>query len=229
MNKIILDNKLLYYQVFYKKIKHIYLRVKPNKVIYITCPIKTSINSIEIFILQNKTKVLKYISLLEEKKPLYSKDEMYIFGIKFKIKYLLSQKKNAYHLERNIIYISFRKNEFNNEYIEKIYSDILYNKIEDLLPQIKPLFDFSIDNVIYKTQLMRSCFGSCIPTKRIIKLNTILTRFEDKYLKTILIHELIHLKVHNHQDEFYNYIDKMVPKYKTIKKQLQDLTRKYVI
>ena len=110
-----------------------------------------------------------------------------------------------------------------------MYSKILFNKIDDLLPSIKPLFDFDVDNVSYKTQLMKSRYGSCIPKKRIIKLNTLLARFKEKYLKTILIHELIHLEVHNHQEEFYYYMNKLVPQYKIIKKELQELTRKYVI
>ncbi|OQX93192.1 MAG: hypothetical protein B6I17_03805 [Tenericutes bacterium 4572_104] len=184
MNKIILDNKILYYQVFYKKIKHIYLRVKPDKSIYITCPYRTSSSNIEGFILKNKQKILKHISILEQKQPLYLKDEMDIFGVRYKIKYVLNQKKNNYNI---------------------------------------------VDNVSYKTQLMKSRYGSCIPKKRIIKLNTLLARFKEKYLKTILIHELIHLEVHNHQEEFYYYMNKLVPQYKIIKKELQELTRKYVI
>lgn len=229
MNKIILDNKILYYQVFYKKIKHIYLRVRPNKSIYITCPYRTSSSNIEKFILENKQKILKHISILEQKQPLYLKDEMAIFGVRYKIKYVLNQKKNSYNIEENTVYISFKKEEFDNKYIEKIYSKILFNKIDDLLPSIKPLFDFDVDNVSYKTQLMKSRYGSCIPKKRIIKLNTLLARFQEKYLKTILIHELIHLEVHNHQEKFYYYMNKLVPRYKLIKKELQELTRKYVI
>ncbi len=229
MNKIILDNKILYYQVFYKKIKHIYLRVKPDKSIYITCPHRTSSNDIVKFILENKKKILKHISILEQKQSLYLKDEMSIFGVRYKIKYILNQKKNSFNIEEDTVYISFKKEEFDNKYIEKIYSKILFDKIQDLLPSIKHLFDFDVDNVKYKSQLMKSRFGSCIPKKRIVKLNTLLARFSEKYLKTILIHELIHLKIHNHQKEFYYYMNKLVPQYKIIKKELQELTRKYVI
>ena len=76
---------------------------------------------------------------------------------------------------------------------------------------------------------MNTRFGSCIASKKIIKINTILARLDIVYLKTILIHEIIHLKVHNHQREFYKYIDLLIPNYKQIIKSLNQETRKYVI
>ena len=65
--------------------------------------------------------------------------------------------------------------------------------------------------------------------KRIVKLNTILARFNQAYTKIILIHELIHLKVHNHQNDFYHYIDKLIPNYRVYKSELRKLAGKYVI
>jgi predicted metal-dependent hydrolase len=76
---------------------------------------------------------------------------------------------------------------------------------------------------------MKSRYGSCIPKKRIIKLNSILARFDEVYIKVILIHELIHLEEHNHQKGFYEYINSWIPNYRSYIKEINSLTRKYVI
>jgi len=228
MTKIRLGDKEIYYQVFYKKIKNMYLRIKDDKLV-ITAN-KTHKNSIEDFIKKNETKILRVLDNQENRVPLYNKEVMLIFGFKYNIIYTIDNKKNRFNITESAIYIDFKSDDFDNQYVEKIYKKLLHNKMEKLIEEdvmLKQYFDLT--NISLKTQLMKSRFGSCIAKKKIIKLNSILARFNEDYTKTILIHEIIHLKVHNHQKEFYYYIDKLIPNYIEIIRSLNALTRKYVI
>ncbi len=230
MNKIKLGNKSFYYQVFYKKIKNMYLRIKKDTLV-ITCNPNISIEQIETFILNNETNILKKISLNSNKTPLYNENAMSIFGKKYPIKPNYSSRRNSYSINEDEICIRFRSSSFDEKYIENIYKELTLKKINEYYNDIyDPISKYlNINNITFKTQLMKSRFGSCIPKKRIIKLNSILSRFDDKYIKIILIHELIHLQVHNHQKDFYKYIDILIPKYKQHIKELNNLNRKYVI
>lgn len=229
MTKIRLGNKDIYYQVFYKKIKHMYLRVRENSII-ISCPMHTSKAKIEAFIFKNSDNVVKRLWQCEQKKPLYSKTEFLYFGENLQLEYQLDCKKNDYMIKDSMMFITFQANVFDQSFIEDIYHQEVHRQIQRLVDEVKTNLDghFNLENITYKTQLMKSRYGSCIPKKRIIKINTLLGRFDLLYLKSVLIHELIHLEVPNHQKAFYALMETYVPHYREQMKTLNHLTRKYV-
>ncbi len=230
MNKITLGNKNFYYQVFYKNNKNMYLRIKES-IIIVTCNRLFNKSQIEAFIMKNQVKILKILDSRKDKISLYNSNNMLLFGEKLNINYQRNSKKNAYLIQNDSINISFKGDFFDTKYIENIYKELLLIEINKIYLEEKHNIEkyFDTSNITFKTQLMKSRFGSCIVNKRIIKLNSILARFSREYTRTIIIHELIHLKEHNHQKGFYNYIDEMIPNYRKIVRELNQLTRKYVI
>ena len=230
MNKIRLGNKDFYYQVFYKNNKNMYLRVKEG-VIVVTCNRLFNKKSIEAFIIRNQVNIMKLAERTRNKIELYNQDTMSIFGKELRIYFQLNHGRNKYEIREDFIDISFRSDFFDTKYIEKIYQELLLKEIELVYQEEKQNLQryFDVSDITFKAQLMKSRFGSCIAKKRIIKLNSILARFDNIYTKTILIHELIHLKVHNHQKDFYRYIDELIPNYKQKIKEINQLSRKYVI
>ncbi|MBN2540199.1 MAG: DUF45 domain-containing protein [Bacilli bacterium] len=231
MNKIRLDNKTFYYQVFYKNNKNMYLRLSGHDKLVITCNRRVSSKEIETFIAKNSERILKHSESLKNKLPLYRENQMELFGREIQILYSINEKKNHYELTSDSVRIGFKKDHFDTHYLEQICGELMLEKVSEMMIPLKEHTKsfFSVDNVIFKSQLMSSRFGSCIPEKRTIKLNSLLARLPEKYLETILIHELIHLKVFDHQQEFYLYMDELSPNYKQLKKELVALSRKYVI
>lgn len=222
MNKIILDNKLFYYQVFFKNNKNMYLRVSEN-VITITAPKKYSKANFESFIIKHQRFILKTRVIPEN--SLYNQDKMLIWGreynvIKFDGKELKIEDKTVYlpegFVEKNI-----------EDFYRKQTIKLAISMIdEELVYSIK---DIDLSNLIVKAQLMKSRLGSCHSTKRIIKLNSILARFDEKYLRAVLVHEIVHLRVGNHQTKFYQLLEKYIPDYRILSKQLNNLVKQYKI
>ncbi len=231
MNKIKLDNKEFYYQVFYKRIKNMYLRVNQEGILTVTCNKQITHERIENFIQQHSLKILKKINERSTSVPLYNQTEMDIFGVTYQILHQLNCPKNRFQINENFIDICFKRDHFDNQYVESIYKELLIGKMEEILKRISPDISkhFNLDGIVLKAQLMKSRYGSCQPKDKIIKLNTILARFPEMYTEVILVHELIHLKVHNHQQEFYQYMNLLIPEYRQYKKELNQLSRKYVI
>lgn len=230
MNKIRLDNKDFYYRVFYKNNKNMYLRVKEGVVI-VTCNRRITKNQIEDFIKKNQFKIQEILISKQKQEPLYDKENLLIFDELLKINYHVNASKNSYLIKDYSIDINFKENYFDTKYIERIYQELLLDEMKKIYAEEKHNLEkhFDVSNITFKTQLMKSRFGSCIAKKRIIKLNTILARFSRNYTRVILIHELIHLKEQNHQKGFYQYIDTLIPNYKLVIKELNQRTRKYVI
>jgi hypothetical protein len=207
-----------------------YLRIKDGTIV-VTCNRLFNKKQIENFIIKKQNRILKILDIKDERIPLYNQENMLIFGENLRVNYETSSKKNSYAIYDDLINIFFKKDSFDNKYIEKVYQELLLIKIKEIYLEEKPKIEkyFDVSNITFKTQLMKSRFGSCIAKKRVVKLNSILARFSEKYVRTIIVHELIHLKEQNHQKSFYVYIDELIPNYRIMIRELNQLTRKYVI
>jgi predicted metal-dependent hydrolase len=69
---------------------------------------------------------------------------------------------------------------------------------------------------------MRRQWGSCSPAGR-ITLNTSLIHVPGECIDYVLLHELCHLKAHNHGRAFYRLLDRHLPRWKQIKTRLDDM------
>jgi predicted metal-dependent hydrolase len=68
---------------------------------------------------------------------------------------------------------------------------------------------------------MKSRWGSC-SRKGIITLSTELIKLPDIYLEYVIIHELCHLKQHNHGKEYYKLLSALFPDWKKVRKDLRE-------
>ncbi|MFA7076577.1 MAG: SprT-like domain-containing protein [Candidatus Izemoplasmatales bacterium] len=222
MNKIILDNKTFYYQVFFKKNKNMYLRIK-NGIISISAPNRYSLKEIEVFIIKHKNFVLNHIDL--SRKDIYDNDSFMLWGKEYKL--IFSDIKTIKIIEDSV----YVPNKNSKKKIEKFYKKETISYARNLIDNYLKftIKDIDLDDVILFSQLMKSRFGSCnIKTKR-ININSILARFNSKYLKAVLIHEIVHLKESNHQRGFYDMLLEYEPEYRIIHKELNKLVKMYKI
>ncbi len=67
---------------------------------------------------------------------------------------------------------------------------------------------------------MKRRWGSC-SNKGIITLNTELIKLPDLYTEYVIIHELCHLKHHNHGAEYYKLLSALFPDWKKVRKELR--------
>lgn len=94
----------------------------------------------------------------------------------------------------------------------------LQMRLEDVchrLPWIKQLPPTSL-------RLMKARWGSCSPKGR-LTLNPELVRAPRECIDYVIVHELCHLKVHNHSLQFYRLLDAYCPDRTRIKLRLDDM------
>jgi predicted metal-dependent hydrolase len=222
MNKIRLDNRYFYYQVFLKNNKNIYLRLK-NDCITITLPRNVKGFDPEDFILKHQNFILKQAKIA--KNPLYDEKKIPILGVHYDIDQVLGK-------ELVIEGIKYKlPNNFDLIKIEKFYRTLTVDMANMILENdLKNRnFDIDISDLIIRSQLMKTRLGSCNALKRKINLNSILARFEIKYLRAVLIHEIVHLKVRNHQKKFYDELLRIEPDYYKLNKELRENIRRIEI
>ncbi|MFA7105993.1 MAG: YgjP-like metallopeptidase domain-containing protein, partial [Candidatus Izemoplasmatales bacterium] len=175
------------------------------------------------FIIKHQRFILKTRVIPEN--SLYNQDKMLIWGREYNVIKFDGKKLK---IEDNTVYFPERFDEKNIEdFYRKQTIKLAISMIdEELVYSIK---DIDLSNLIVKAQLMKSRLGSCHSTKRIIKLNSILARFDEKYLRAVLVHEIVHLRVGNHQTKFYQLLEKYIPDYRILSKQLNNLVKQYKI
>jgi predicted metal-dependent hydrolase len=67
---------------------------------------------------------------------------------------------------------------------------------------------------------MKRRWGSC-SNKGIITLSTELIKLPDLFIEYVILHELCHLKHHNHGTGYYDLLSELFPEWKTVRKELK--------
>ena len=73
-----------------------------------------------------------------------------------------------------------------------------------------------------KIKTMKSMWGNCNYTKRIITFNLFLAKTHIECIDYVITHELSHLIHHNHGKEFHSLMTTLIPNWKTRKKSLKE-------
>jgi len=69
-------------------------------------------------------------------------------------------------------------------------------------------------------QKMRTKWGSSNPSKQSIRLNLDLARFEPDCLRYVILHEIAHFLVPNHNEQFLSILHRYMPEWRTIRAKL---------
>lgn len=104
--------------------------------------------------------------------------------------------------------------------------DLLYALYrEELRAAAKPeiaYFEKQLDVQVERffIQRMRTKWGSSNPTRRSIRLNLDLARFESECLRYVVLHEMAHFLVPNHNANFIALLDRHMPGWRTVRAKL---------
>lgn len=199
--------------ITYKNNKNMYLRVKEDLKIHITCNKYVSNTLISKFVLDNKDMILENIKRYENKQ-ITNENYLIYQGKKYEIVYIV---KNQIIFTNNKVFInrSFNKDNFYKKQAKLIYLQRLnniYNQIEEDIPY-----------PALKIRNMKTRWGVCNVKTKTITLNLELIKMPEKYLDYVIIHELCHLKHPNHSKDFWNMVSKYEPLYKKIRKEMKNV------
>jgi predicted metal-dependent hydrolase len=86
------------------------------------------------------------------------------------------------------------------------------------LNQLAERYGFSFNRVFIRRQ--RTRWGSCSAANN-ISLNIKLTLLPDELRDFIIVHELVHTKVKNHGQKFWNRLEKIFPRARSLDRQLK--------
>lgn len=84
--------------------------------------------------------------------------------------------------------------------------------------------DYRFSPAGFVVRKMKKRWGSC-SSKGKIAISYDLVRLDVIFAEYVIIHELCHLKHHNHSSDYYNLLSEVYPDWKKIRKELQQFIR----
>ena len=183
--------------------KNLYIKVKDDLKIYITCNIFTSDREIKRIVGNNRKSIERMLDraiMLDEKKQ-----DFYFLGKKYDIVYTnideVSLGENKIFLSKNIDLDKWFKKQ-----ALKIFSEHLENCYEN--------FTRSIPHPSLRIRKMKTRWGVCNTKTYVITLNLELITKDINCLDYVIYHELSHLVEANHSKKFWAVVEENFKDYK---------------
>jgi Predicted metal-dependent hydrolase len=161
-----------------------------------------------ILIFKRKVKYLRLEVGLDEVKIIAP------IGVEINEKEILERHKNW--IEKKIE----RLNEIKRiaEGLEIYKQENLYNLIEAFIDEISKILNVKPEKILFRK--MKKRWGSCNYRKKILIFNKDLEYLPEELIKHVVIHEMCHLIVRNHNKEFWLLVKKLDPNFKEKEKLL---------
>lgn len=228
--EILIGDRKVAYDLIRKNVKNINLRIYPDGKIKISASPRINLQTIEDFIRSREGFILKALNRFSTSDNLICREcgieengVVRFFDEELIIRIKKGRKNEAVRLGQEI-WLTLRnpedvsvKEKTSNEFFRRE----LENKIAEVLPDLlKILESYRVELPIIKTRRMKTRWGSCNSTKKIVTINTFLIHYPVGCLRFVLMHELCHLVHPDHSGSFYDLLTKAMPEWKHYKKML---------
>lgn len=221
------------YTLFRKSVKNINIRINRNGEIHVSAPKRVPLDEVQSFVQKKGDWIIRTLAEIEQvsqtapDERLYNGKKLYLLGREYTFE-LENDEKNKFSVTEEKIILSTPHTE-DEEKIKKLYMDFL-------LTIAKGVFDSVIDRMIKLTEgrfctdkpeisikNMRTRWGSCNSSAGKINLNLQLIKADEGCIEQVVLHELIHLKIKGHNEDFYAELEKYMPDWKQRKNRLEKM------
>ena len=208
-----------------KRIKNMHLHVKPDGRVFITAPLSIAKTQIENFartnILWIKNALKKYENLLEPMERRYETGEtIFVLGKEYGLIFVPGNE-NSFTMKGDKAVLVMKPDstaEQRIQYMRGVFRKILSDQIEGLLPEWERVTGLKAQE--WRIKYMKTRWGTCNPSAKRIWLSLQLAQHPSRCIEYVILHELTHFKVRNHGKDFKAEMDKFMPQWREVKKEL---------
>ncbi len=232
MRSIVLNNRIVEYNVNYNSKKNVNIRVKSDLTLNISAPrwvVKSELERILTkksgWILDNiekqrKIQRNKKVNILENGHVIWFKGE------KYRLFYRKSEDNYVFLVDDQIIVFSKKSEDL--EYSQRILlnwlRELAKNDFTKALNKYrnKMLKKYNIPEFNLQIRAMKTRWGTCTPSKKKITLNLNLMYAPQEYMEYVALHELTHFIEIYHNAHFYEVLSEFMPDWR----ERQDILNK---
>lgn len=216
------------YNVVYSSRRTLGISVRRDSSVVIRVPYGTSGNTIKKLLYEKRKWILKHAAWFRDNPTgpsrKYTEGEKHFFrGRHLVLRFRHSEKSFCIFNDEHID-IGSRTN--SPDQIRKILFTGYKREALSLFPGMLAAVisnhkDKNLEPAGLRIRTMKSRWGSCSRTG-VITLNSDLVRLNDTCIKYVMIHELCHLKHHDHGKGFYHLLSAVCPDWKRLKSEIRN-------
>lgn len=226
---VVYGRKTINFSLLYCDRKTMEIAVHPDSTVIVKAPVQSDITLIENKIMKRARWILKaqkYFKQFNPKTPdrCYVNGETHLYlGKQYRLK-LAEGTENSVKLSRGFFHIICR-NEPTPDAVRKLlkqwYSEKAQLQFAESMTRCWHKFNsLGIDQPKLSIKRMQKRWGS-LSNKGTLTLNTDLIRAPKECIDYVVMHELCHLKHHDHGPDFYKLLDSVIPGWEKIKHKLE--------
>jgi predicted metal-dependent hydrolase len=218
------------FRIVYSRRRTLGISILPDSSVIVRAPYRTSVKTISRIIQEKSAWIIKHRDSYrqKEKRKLNSSliaGEKQLFRGKECVLQISQSKKPFVRFIENTIEVGLDNTDDQLAIRRLLYfgykteATVIYTELLDKALKTHENQMFKPVGLIIRT--MKSRWGSC-SKKGLITLSTELIKLPDIYIEYVIIHELCHLKHHNHGKEYYNLLSELFPAWKKVRKDLRE-------
>lgn len=222
VQQLIIENTVIPCIIERKRVKNINLRIRYDETIYISAPPSMPQSQIQSFIEKKQAFIIRALHNIRTYKQthrpvtLSDKEALCIDGKPYVLDWRRGLQ-NKISLRGTMVYMETKTSSFAEK--RNLYHRLLFSQGERLFPQsidrVFPLLhEYALARPSFRQRIMKSRWGSCMPQKKIITLNTYLAIMPGRIVDHVVLHELCHLVHPDHSRHFYNMMTMIMPDWK---------------
>lgn len=205
-----------------KKVKNINLHIRSDGSLFISASSRIPWAYIEAFLHKKSDVICRAVQKLkaqQQKAPfltLSDGETLFLTGNPYRLDVRLGLH-NAIRRSKNTVFMELKED--TPQARQKLYHQLLQGIAAPLfsasLQRMLPLFkEYNLTEPILKQRIMRSRWGSCMPLKGIVTMNTYLAIMPEDIIDHVMLHELCHFIYPNHSRHFYDVMSVRMPDWK---------------
>lgn len=216
-------------EVTFKPIKNLHLSVHPPEGrVTISSPEFYNLEKVKIYAATKlgwiKKEQQKFQEQKREQPRLYiNRESHFVFGSRYLL-HVIAASKNAVEIKGKKLVLSVTDAndlQMKKKTLYRFYRNQLRQKLNDFIEYYAPIMGLSVPE--FKIRAMKTKWGSCATDTKRLWFNIELAKKPLESIEYIVVHEMVHLLERNHNDKFEAYMNEFLPKWKSLKKILNQL------
>jgi predicted metal-dependent hydrolase len=212
-----------------KDIKNIHLSVLPPAGrVRISAPARMSLDAIRVFAISKLSWIKSQRAKLqaqprETPREYLERESHYVWGKRHLLEIIVCNQGPSIELAHGRMCLKVRPGTTSSrkqEIVEAWYRAQLQQAVCLMVAKWEPIMGVKIKDVYI--QKMKTKWGSCNTNQQNIRLNTELAKKPRECLEYIVAHEMTHLLVRSHNEQFIALMDKWLPNWRTLRRVLND-------
>jgi predicted metal-dependent hydrolase len=218
------------FRIVYSRRRTLGISVLPDSSVIVRAPYRTSLRTISMIVQEKAAWIIKHRDSYRQKEnrklnsSFVTGDKQLFRGKECMIQVVQSKKPFVFFDEKTIV-VGLDKPEDTQAIRRILYKGYktegakIFSEMLGTALRIHENQMFKPTGLIIRS--MKSRWGSC-SRKGIITLSTELIKLPDIFIEYVIIHELCHLKHHNHGKEYYELLSELFHDWKKVRKELRE-------